>query len=164
MTVEETTALLTPLALAMRVEMDGPTYRAYAALLKDVPAHLAALGLEQWLAGGPRFFPTAPEIQSCAEKARRQQLALHPWTACCECEDQPGWRVVIVEPPVSRLARCECVARHQQGLKDRGLFEAIAVLPGEAGAGDTAVYPTLEQLPAPLQQRLQAIADQKVLK
>lgn len=164
MTVEECTDLLEPLAIAMRVQLDVPTYLAYHAMLKDIPVELAALGLDTLRqAGALRFFPTAPEIQCAAEKARRQQLALHPWSPCAECEDQPGWRPVTRDG-VSWLERCPCKARHQSFLETRGLRDQIAVLPSEAGAGDERVYPTLDQLPEKLQKQVKAVAAQKVLR
>ena len=164
MTIDECTDLLTPIALAMRVSMDVPTYLAYAAMLKDVPVELAALGLEQWRETGPRFFPTAPEIQSFAEKARRQQLALRPWEPCGLCADShPGWRPVMRDG-VERLERCPCKTEHGRFLDSRGLLTPIAVLPNEVGVGDEHVYPRLEQLPAKLRKQIAAAANQKILR
>lgn len=165
MTFDDCTDMLTQLAIAMQRQMDVPTLNAYYAMLKDVPLELALLGLDQWRQSGPRFFPTAPEIQSFAEKARRQQLALHPWSPCCECEGQPGWRTVKDHRGDPRLERCPCKARHQASLQACGILEPIAVLPGEAGVAESEqVYPRLEQLPAKLQQQIATIAGQKVLR
>jgi hypothetical protein len=165
MTLDECTDLLEPLAIAMRVQMDVPTYVAYHAILRDVPLELAMLGLEQWRQAGPRFFPTAPEIQSFAEKARRQQLASHPWEPCGMCADtQPGWRTVIAGG-VERVQPCPCKSEHRRLLQARGLLEPIAVLPGEAGVGENEqVYPRFEQLPAKLQKELKPLINQKVLR
>lgn len=164
MTRDECIDLLTPLALAMRVSMDLPTYLAYHAMLQDVPVELARLGLDQWRETGPRFFPTAPEIQSFAEKARRQQLALHVWEPCDRCRDtQPGW-VSVFDGDVSRLRPCPCKAEYRDALEARGLLEPIAVLPNEAGAGDDHVFPRPEQLPAKIRQKITHIASQKVLR
>lgn len=166
MTLEECTDLLTPLALATRAQMDVPTYMAYHAMLKDIPAELGVLALEDLRTRGElEFFPSAPKIQSAAERMRRQQLALHPWSPCVDCEDQPGWRSITDRDGDSRLKRCPCRARYQQSLKTRGLLEAIAVLPGEAGVGENEqIYPRLEQLPAKLQKQIQRVVDQKVLR
>ena len=164
MTLEECTDLLTPLALATRAQMDVPTYMAYHAMLRDVPLELGVLALEDLRTRGElEFFPSAPKIQCAAERMRRQQLALHPWSPCVECEEQGGWRPVIRDG-VERMERCPCRARYQQSLKDRGLFEPIVVLPGEAGAGDEQVYPRLEQLPAKLQKQIARAAAQKVMR
>jgi hypothetical protein len=45
-----------------------------------------------------------------------------------------------------------------------GLLEAVAPLPGEAERESEQVFPTLEQLPADVRQRLGEVAGQKVLR
>ncbi len=162
MTLPECVALLTPLALAMRVEFDQPTFRAYHRLLEKVPVRLAELALEQMVREGMRFMPRAPEIANGAEKVRRQQLALHPHEECAECEGQKGWRTVLVAG-VSKLEKCPCKARHQEKLAGLGLLEPIAYLPGEAPAEGDPVYPTLEQLPAGVRQQLESVAKRKAI-
>lgn len=164
MTLSECTDLLTPIALAMRASMDVPTYLAYHAMLKDVPQELAALGLELWREAGPRFFPTAPEIQSFAEKARRQQLALRPWEPCGLCiESQPGWRSVVTDG-VERLKRCPCRHEHARLLASRGLLHPIAVMSTADALEAGDIYPTIDQLPAKLRKEIGTIANQKVLR
>lgn len=163
MTLEDVVDALTPLALAMRQQMGVPTFKAYHAVLKDVPAPVCAAALEQLKGSGLRFFPAATEIQAAAERVRRQQLALHPWEPCCECELTPKWRTVTVDG-VARLEKCPCVTRHQTVLAERGLLAPIALLPGEAGVESEQVYPTVEQLPAAARRQLERIASKKVLK
>jgi len=164
MTLDETVDLLTPLALAMRAPLGVPTFKAYHAVLKNVPMPLAAAALDQLTASGLRFFPSAPEIQAASERVRRQQLALQPWTPCCECEDTPRWRAAEIDG-VTRMERCPCVGRHQAVLAERGLLEPIAMLPGEAGVGENEqAYPDVQQIPESVRLRLQAIAGQKVLR
>ena len=140
------------------------TQRAYHRLLKDVPAPLLVAGVDAFLETGPRFMPTAPELQVAAEKARRALLAAHPYDGCVECEGQRGFRTVIAEGGQPVVSPCPCKARHQQKLARLGLDKPAAVLPNEAGAGDEAVYPTLEQLPERIQARLRAVAAQKLLR
>jgi hypothetical protein len=144
MTLEECTDLLTPLALAMRADLDEPTFIAYGRMLAHVPVELAAAGLEELRATGLRFFPGAPEIQLAAERARRRQLALHPWEPCCDCEETPRWRLVMVAG-VKWFDRCPCIARHQAQLASLGLLAPIGLYghmvssPSEAeGQGRTA--------------------------
>ena len=164
MTLEECTALLAPLALAMRVDLDGPTFRAYHRLLEKVPESLAAAALEGLTQAGLTFFPTAPAIQLAAEKYRRQQLARHPWTGCIDCEDQRGYRTIIGSSGQKTVTACPCKARHQDRLAGMGLLEPIAVLPSEAGAGDATVYPDVVQLPEVHQAKLRQIAAAKVMR
>lgn len=161
MTLSECTALLTPLALGLRVQMDVPTFRAYHRILKAVPPGLMAAALEALVLEGITFMPTAPEILLASERARRRQLALHVYAGCADCEDQRGYRTLVGTEGQKTVERCPCKARHQVQLEARGLLTALATLPNETGAGDEAVYPTVEQLPAPLQARVQQIASGK---
>ena len=70
MTLQECTALLTPLALALRTPMDGPTFRAYHRALKDVPVRLLQAAIDH-AEKRPRdayqpTFPTAPTLSGGA--------------------------------------------------------------------------------------------------
>lgn len=161
MTLEECTELLTPFAIALRVQMDVPTFKAYHGVLKAVPAGVFARALEELTLEGSRFMPSAPEMLLASEKARRRQLAAHPWDGCVECEDQRGYRTRIGDSGQKTVAPCPCKARHQAMLEGHGLLAPIALLEGEAGAGDERVYPTLEQLPAPLQARVKQLTEAK---
>lgn len=164
MTLEETVALLTPLALAMRVEIDGPTFRAYHKQLETVPAALVDAALTDLSDGGLRFFPGAPEIKQAAERKRRQLLAANPYTGCVECEDQPGYRTVSGDAGQKTVERCPCKQRHFVRLERLGLREAVSELPGEAGAGDERVFLKFEELPSRVQQQLRTVAEQKRLR
>lgn len=164
MTLEECVALLTPLALAMRAEMDKPTYRAYHALLKDVPVQLGQAAIEDLQASGLRFFPAATEIQTAAEKARRRLLALNPYDGCAECEDQPGYRTMRIEGQQKTVEPCPCKARHRVRLADLGVLDPIAMMPGEAEPESGAAYPTPEQIPEPIRARLREMSNAKLLK
>ena len=164
MTLDECTELLTPLALAMRVQMGVPSFKAYHAILANIPFVVAQAGLDQLAQTGLRFFPTAPEIQAAAEKARRQLLALHAWEPCCECEDSPRWRTVEIDG-VQRLERCPCVKRHENLLADKGLLTPIALLPGEADLrDDPTAYPTVEQIPTGIRAQLAQISERKLIR
>lgn len=164
MTLDECTALLTPLALAMRADLDKPTFRAYHALLKNVPATLGAAALEDLTGSGMRFFPSAPEILTASEKARRRLLALNPYEGCAECEDQKGYRTIQTEGQQKAVEPCPCKRRHQQRLAVMGVLEAIALMPGEAESQVATSYPTLEQIPARMRESLTAMAERKRLR
>lgn len=165
MTLDECTVLLTPFVLACRVDFDVPTFKAYHRILKDVPATVAEAALEQLSRAGSAFMPSAPEILIASERQRRQQLALHPWSPCAECEDFPGYRKVLTMAGQQETReKCPCKARHRAWLEDHGLAQALADLPGESGAGDEKVYPTVAQLPEGVRAPLLAIASTKVLR
>jgi hypothetical protein len=157
-------ALLTPLALALRAEMDGPTFRAYHRHLETVPAGLAQRAIAELEQTGLRFMPTAPEIRHAAERARRQVLAASPYTGCIDCEDQKGYRTVLGEHGQKTVQPCPCMARYLSALERDGLREPLGALPTEAGAGDEQVYPTLDQLPAPLRAQIQQAVNRKMLR
>lgn len=163
MTLQDCTAILAPLALAMRADLDEPTFRAYYRALEDVPVQLLEAAVTATMREPRDFFPKAGELRGLCELTRRRLLARHPWTPCIECENSPRWREVQF-PDGVRVEKCPCVARHQASLKDSGLLEPVSALPGEAGAGDEAVYPTLAQLPAPLQPQLRDVTRQKAMR
>lgn len=165
MTVEECTAILTTAALAMRADIDAPTFRAYHRILKAVEAPLLEAAIDQVLGEGARFFPSAPELLIACEKQRRAMLALRPWTPCVECECSPGYRQVAgIEGAQPTVEKCPCKARHRAWLAEYGLATPLASLPTEAGAGDEAVYPTVDQLPESVRKPLLEMAGRKVLR
>lgn len=161
MTLEECVALLTPIALAYRADMDGPTFRAYHRVLKDVPVALAVAALEALESNGSPFMPNAPMILAASETSRRQLLAAHPYDGCADCEGQRGYRTVITAGRQNTVERCPCRARHEAKLASLGLREPLALLPGESGPEGETAYPTLEQLPANLRARIESVASQK---
>lgn len=162
MTLQECTALLTPFALALRADVDDPTFRAYHRVLEDVPAALleAALVTES-RKPELRFLPTAPQLLGACELARRRILALHPWSACSECEDSPRFRPVLVEGK-AYVQKCPCVDRHRQRLAFMGVGDPICALPSTASEGPAEQdYPTREQLPADMRDRLDTVVSQR---
>lgn len=157
MTLQECTAMLTPVALALRAELDGPTFRAYHRILEKVPVSLGVDALQQLVDEGAEFLPTAPKILHAAERIRRQMVALLPWTPCVECADFPGYRKVLVDGNVQETrAKCPCKSRHREVLEGQGLLEPYATLPSETGAGDERVYPSVDQLPTRLRAQVTA--------
>lgn len=164
MTLEECTALLAETAIALRVQIDAPTFRVYHKHLADVPHAVAEAAIAELSRAGMRFFPSATEIRAASEKTRRQQLALNPWSACAECETQPGWRTITDARGDSRVERCPCKKRHQERLSGLGLLEPIAALPGEVERESEQVYPTVQQLPADIRKQLESVSSRKVLR
>lgn len=164
MTLKECASILGPIALAFRADVDEPTFRAYHRLLKDVPPGLLEAGIEILLDAGQRFFPSAVELQQGAERARRNLLAAYPYEGCAECEEQRGFRTLTAANGQKTVQPCPCKRRHLERLEGMGLRSSLAQLPSEAAGGDEAVYPTLEQLPSSLRDKLQLMASQKVLR
>ena len=166
MTLEETVYLLSPLALALRVDLDAPTFRAYHKQLEKVPAALVDAALTDLSDGGLVFMPTAPQIKQAAEKKRRQLLAANPYTGCVECENQIGYRPVLgLNGQQFTVERCPCKARHLARLEALGLREQLSDLPGEAGVGENErVYPAFEELPPRVQAQIRDITSRKQLR
>lgn len=162
MTLKECTAILTPFVLALRADFDEPTYRAYHKFLEDVSAEMLQAALEaERLRGDLRFMLNAPELRAKCELQRRQLLALHAWTPCIECQDSPRWRTVIVDD-VERMQKCPCVARHVEKLAGMGIDQPICALPSTASEGPGEQdYPTRDQLPAGVQDRLDTVIHQR---
>lgn len=132
MTLSECVALLTPLALACRAEMDGPSFRAYHRVLITAPARLVDAGIERLIQTGLRYgMPSAPQILAASEDARKAYIAAHPWVACRECaEVDPGWRAVLIDD-VTRLERCPCKERYAATLARLGVtHEPLALAAG----------------------------------
>jgi hypothetical protein len=164
MTVKECTAILGPVALAMRAPMDEPSFRAYARVLKDIAPALLELALDDVLKGGAQFMPSAPELLTACELTRRRLLALHPYDGCAECEDQRGYRTVLNATGQKTVEKCPCKARHLERLAGMGLADPVAALPGEVTRESEQIYPTANQLPAHIRQQLNGIAGQKALR
>jgi hypothetical protein len=165
MTRTEFAAIMAPLTLAMRTELDRATVGAYFRVLEHVPAALLEAAVDRFLHQPLEFFPKAPEILAACEVVRRQQLALVPaYDGCIECEDYKGWRPVRGADGYERLERCPCRSRYQERLESQGLRAAVASLPGEAEPQGESYHPTAEQLPSELRAKLLETVRQKVLR
>ena len=131
MTRAEFRAIVAPLALALRTELDAPTWGAYFRALKGVPVPLLQAAVDH-AHRTPRqpyepTFPTAPTLCGYAEAARVQLLQRHPYTGCVECEAAIGWRPRLDHP--NTVERCPCHARHQQQLAELGVTKESLALP-----------------------------------
>lgn len=165
MSREEFREILLPLTLAMRAEFDAPTWAAYYVALKDIAPQVLRLAVESLLRESREFFPSAGTLRGIAERQRRVLLAAYPYEGCAECEGHIGYRTIQGAAGQPVVERCPCKARHLEMLGRYGLRDAVTQLPGEAGVGENEpVYPTLAQLPQPIQARLLEIAGQKVLR
>lgn len=127
MTLQECTALLVPYALALRADIDAPTFRAYHKQLEDVSIELATHAIDRLAKGGLRFFPTAPEIRQAAEAERRALIAAHPYTGCAQCELTPGWEQVNAEAGQATVRPCRCREWHRAKLAKLGVGEPLAL-------------------------------------
>ena len=125
MTREQFKAILDPLVLALRAEVDLPTWTAYFRALEDVPPTLLAAAVSR-AAKSATFLPKPGELRTWAEEARQALIAAHPYTGCCDCEDAPGWAAKDFEG-VTRMARCPCWRAHQSRLASLG--GALVALP-----------------------------------
>lgn len=162
MTFEDFRALAAPLAVQLGAEWDLPTWRLYHQAVASVPPMLLELAF-QMAAETRTKYPSAAQLREIAESMRRKALALYPWSPCCECEDSPRWRKILVEG-IERVEVCPCVRRHTMRLAEMGLGTPIAELPGEDSPQSERLYPTLEQLPADIRARLETLSAQKVLR
>lgn len=127
MTLKECTALLTPLALALRVDMDGPTYRAYHRSLEQVPAHLLQSAVDAAMRSAT-FMPKPGELIALAEERRKEIMAAHPYERCNAC--QGFGKVKIADgsiPPKYR--NCDCYTTYQKRLDALGISDQPLALP-----------------------------------
>jgi hypothetical protein len=141
MTLQECTAILAPLALALRTDIDDPTFRVYHQDLRDLPgpllqaaAHVARRDPER------KFFPTVPELRALCQQCRVAILEAHPYRPG-ECCNGTGW--LESEPNgVTFAKRCDCWRRWvnevnelQSGRRvERAQLPAGEVLVGPAAA------------------------------
>lgn len=164
MTRAEFVAILEPLALAMRADMDAPAWGAYYRAFADVPAALLSRVVDRLIREPLQFFPKAGELRAECEKQRRAVLALHPYEGCPDCEHSKGWRQRRLPGQQAVVERCPCQGHHRERLAAMGVLDALTALPGESEGASEQVFPTVEQLPAPLRQQLLEQVRQKVLR
>src|SRR5688572_24424023 len=136
----------------MRTDMDVPTWTAYHRAFHDVPAALLAQVVDRLIIEPRQFFPKAGELRAECEKQRRAVLAMHPYDGCAECEHSRGFREIRSASGQTTVEPCPCRQRHRTKLERLGVAAALASLPGEVEGESEQVYPTAEQLPAPLRQ------------
>jgi hypothetical protein len=132
MTLKECTAILTPLALALRAEMDTPTYRAYHRALDDVPIPLLEAAVNQAMRVNSAFMPKPGELRAMAEVRRRELMAAHPYERCADCNYTGTVRLLPADwerglPP--KYGKCRCWQTYQKRLEALGISHEPLALP-----------------------------------
>ena len=119
MTLQECTALLAPLALALRADMDDPTFRAYHRALSDVPVNLLQAAVDHAMRSNSAFLPRPGELRALAERARLELSFRLKFEGCAQCHGT-GWEQVLING-VPRAQRCQCWKAHQSRLEREGV-------------------------------------------
>ena len=132
MTLKECTAILTPLALALRADMDAPTYRAYHRALDDVPLALLEAAVGQAMRVNSPFMPKPGELRAMAETRRKELMAAHPYERCAACNHTGTVRLMPANydrglPP--KYGRCQCWHTHQKRIELLGIGTEPLSLP-----------------------------------
>lgn len=164
MTLDECTTVIGTFALTLRQGVDAATFRAYHRVLADVAPGLLEMALADLGRTGIEFLPSAPKVLSACEATRRRLLALHPYDGCPDCEDQRGFQTIMNAAGQKTVKPCPCKARHAEKLIGMGLGAPVAEIASEASGESEQVYPTLEQLPAPMRAQVAGMAQRKVLR
>jgi hypothetical protein len=128
MTLKECTAILTPLALALRADMDAPTYRAYHRVLEKVPSAVLQTAVDRAMALSSPFFPKAGELLAGCEERRKEIMAAHPYERCSACHGFGKVKIADGSIP-PRYRNCECYERYQRRLEDLGISDQPLALP-----------------------------------
>ena len=122
----EFVALLEPLRLMLRQEIDQPTWTVYYRALADVPAPLLQAAVDR--AGKScTFLPRPSELRQFADEARTALLAANAFASCGVCSDQ-GWTETEIDG-VKRQVRCRCWTAHQQKIQALGVGSQPVALP-----------------------------------
>lgn len=132
MTLKECTAILTPLVLALRAEMDAPTFRAYHRALDDVPKPLLESAVAAAMRLDSAFMPKPGELRALAETRRRELMAAHPYERCAACNFTGTVRLAPANwergtPPL--YGKCKCWDRYQVRLGELGIIAEPLALP-----------------------------------
>lgn len=129
MTYHECTALLVPLALAMRAPMDEPSFAAYHRVLEHVPVPVFERAIQMAMTDpGRTFFPTAAELVEICEQARVELRGALPFRPCEACALTPGWETIVVNG-APYLTRCACWKAHQAHVQRLGAGDRPLGLP-----------------------------------
>lgn len=164
MTQDELKAVLVPFALAMQADFDGPTQRAYARSLADIPASLLMEAVaEAEREADLRFFPRAPEWRGRCERVRRKRLALHPFEPCADCHGIGKVRTSAPGVLPHAYGPCACRVRYEQQIEQMGLSaKPLAQLPAvthDYEDGPVTVAPSMDDLPPAVTDKIRSIAE-----
>jgi hypothetical protein len=128
MTLKECTKILGPLALALQVPTDDPTFRAYHRVLKDVPIHLLEVAVERAMRSTSPFMPKAGELLALAEVRRREIMDAHPYERCSACNGVGKVKIPDGSIP-PRYRNCDCYSRYLARLEQLGISDQPLALP-----------------------------------
>ena len=103
MTREAFKAILDPLVLALRAEVDLPTWTAYFRALQDVPPALLASAVER-AAKSCTFMPKPGELRAYAEQARQALVELESGLRISRINPTTGERYFLEESQVAQDA------------------------------------------------------------
>lgn len=163
MTWTEFKAQTMPVAVQFGAEWDQPTWKMFYRAVSDVPLGLYIQALTDATRTRTKM-PSAAQLRELAEQHRRALLAANPYDGCPDCEDQRGYRTILNAAGQKTVERCPCKARHAEKLTGLGLDAPVAQIAAETSGESEQVYPTLNQLPAPIRAQVAGIAGQKVLR
>ena len=120
---------------AYHVSKDGmpPTRtKVYEKALLKVPMGLLPAMTQRAIETRPSrakdWLPSVSDLLADADVCRLAVLAAHPFDACCECEEAPGWRE-ITDAGVKRLQRCPCWHRYRDRIANLGAWGGPLALP-----------------------------------
>lgn len=132
MTLKECTAVLMPLALALRADMDAPTFRAYHRSLEEIPLALLEAAVVKAMQRPSPFMPKPGELRALAEERRKELIAAHPYERCAECNHTGIVRLERADPWAGKppkYGKCKCWERYQTRLGLLGIGTEPLALP-----------------------------------
>lgn len=137
----EFVAVLEPLRVALRAEMDRAGWEVYFRALADIPRPLLEEAVSRLLREDRQFFPKVTELRAAAERVRLSLRTAMTFEPCDRCELSPGWAAILVDG-VPRVTRCDCWKAHQQRIAALGAGSEPLALPASreselARIGDT---------------------------
>lgn len=164
MTLQKCTAILAPLALALRADMDAPTFKAYHRALSDVPVPLLESAVAAALRVDSPFMPRPGELRAMAEVRRRELLAAFPYERCAACHYIGTVRTGTVGgKPV--YGRCSCWATYQKQIEAMGISEKpLAQLPVAYVEAEPEGEVAVDDLPPAITDRVRTLAASKWMK
>ena len=107
--------------------------KVYEKALLKVPMGLLPAMVERAIETRPSrakdWLPSVSDLLADADVCRLAILAAHPFDACCECEDAPGWRETKDDKGFYRLQRCPCWHRYRDRIANLGAGGGPLALP-----------------------------------
>ena len=119
MTKEEFGQPFTAYLISMQAPFDKHQNAAYYRVLKDVPANIYHMVIEELMNSNRRFVPRAGEIKALCEQKRKALIAEHPFVACVSCAG--GWRTISESDGYEYVKRCACWEAHWARLESLGV-------------------------------------------